>query len=85
VDFNLTKIHQTEGNEKKCFSSSDPAKGKTKKSTRFEGPGEGTHVRTASGSNAEQRKSTTCHQSETKGKNAQKHKGNTKISKAQIC
>jgi len=84
VDFNLTKIHQTEGNEKKCFSSSDPAKGKTKKSTRFEGPGEGTHVRTASGGNDEQRKSTTCHQSETEGKNAQKHKGNTEISKAQI-
>jgi len=81
VDFNLTKIHQTEGNEKKCFSSSDPAKGKTKKSTPFEGPGEGT---TASGGNDEQRKSTTCHQSETEGKNTQKHKGNTEISKAQI-
>ena len=54
------------------------------KSTRFKGLGEGSHVRTASGGNDEQRKSTTCHQSETEGKNAQKHKGNMEISKAQI-
>jgi len=83
VDFNLTKNHQIEGNKKKFFILRSSER-ENEKSTRFEGPGEGTHVRTASGGNDEQRKSTTCHQSETEGKNAQKHKGNTEISKAQI-